>query len=199
VAGRGRDLVMERRIFGNELDNALKDSLAEAGARLSETVLSHSGARVAVEPCGVRKVQAGSVDVRPRRAGAQAHSSWESSRGGAGAMGGARVGEGETVQNLTNRFRRLDRGQHAERTAALGTFQNVDGEHAGHQLRPGIVPGPWDGDGPVPRTRGSGSVTAGVAGIVARRRRDRHNLRPPRRPRGQDPVIPHPMKPGRGH
>ncbi len=59
--------------------------------------------------------------------------------------GGRARRQAETVQNLPNGFGRLDRGEDPHGSTALGAFENVEGPHAGHQLRPGIVAGAASG------------------------------------------------------
>ena len=53
---------------------------------------------------------------------------------GFGLRNGRRAGrQTETVQDLPDRFRRLNRGENLHRAMALGTFQDINREDAAHQ------------------------------------------------------------------
>ncbi len=59
---------------------------------------------------------------------------------------GPRAGDGgsagrqtHAVEDLLDRFGRLDGGQNAESAATPGTFEHVDPEHPAEKLSPGVV------------------------------------------------------------
>ena len=51
-------------------------------------------------------------------------------------------GEAETVQALADGLGGLDCGKDTHRASALGTLENVNREHAAHELGPGVVARP---------------------------------------------------------